>query len=286
MLPAASLQGCIWNPRAPAALFATLLSGLRAVPRRQARQPPRSRWRPAPSAGSPAVSSCLRPSLSFSSPSQCRRALYQTAPRTGRWRNTIVVSAKAGTQRYGGTNRRSRGGGIPAPGTVPHSPFSVAERRQHNRHSGGSRNLGGWDSGPPPLNSQRWATRATQSSFRRKPESRWRWDSGPTPLTSQRRVTRATQSSFPRKREPRGAVELIVVPAEAGTQRCGRAGFPSQSAQHPHFTPLSVRALSPCVAYPSRFHQSNPPISSLTWNPRVSSFNAVFVEALHPMPSQ
>ena len=44
--------------------------------------------------------------------------------------------------------------------------------------------------------------------------------------------------------------------------------------------------LFPSVAYPSLFHQSMPPISSLTLKPSLVRFKAPFVEALQPMPSQ
>ena len=60
------------------------------------------------------------------------------------------------------------------------------------------------------------------------------------------------------------------------------AGYHSQ----PHDAALPSTPALPSVAYPSRFHHSRPPRSSLTSKPSRAIFNAPFVEALHPMPSQ
>lgn len=60
-----------------------------------------------------------------------------------------------------------------------------------------------------------------------------------------------------------------------------------QSTVHSHPQPAAPDpALSLAVGWPSRFHQSRPPISSFTRKPSRAMLRAPLVDALHPMPSQ
>ena len=77
-----------------------------------------------------------------------------------------------------------------------------------------------------------------------------------------------------------------VLPSDQLTAHAHLECHPVPKPQQPQTISLPDWGLRPSVAYPSRFHQSRPPINSRTSKPSRSSFSAVLVEALQPIPSQ
>lgn len=65
-----------------------------------------------------------------------------------------------------------------------------------------------------------------------------------------------------------------------------RAGSARTCQQPQRIAPSPCVPFSPEVGWPSRFHQSRPPINSLTLKPSRLMFKAPLVDALQPMPSQ